>query len=131
MKLRRSLAAGAEEKKVKDKMEEGDAFRSEVEENGGQLIHLDEYRLQAIKNRPQYYSLENMSYEDLENLKAEHRAKLEELKMSYFTAKEKTVKPSIDKMLENFEGLTYEELAQIRVVVFLQLRNNMKKELER
>lgn len=110
LKLRRSLA----EKEAKSEDNKYGELREEVEENGGKLIYLDDYRLQAIKNRPQTLALENMSYEDLEDLKDQHKAKLEELKNNYLNSKEATNRVGTEG---NLEGITYEQLILIRVLL--------------
>jgi len=120
IRLRRTLVS----KDQKHKEAEDNEFREYVEENDGKLIYLDDYRMQAIKNRPQTFDLENISYEDLENLKEQHKAKLEELKSCYLDSKERGDK----KGESNLEGITYEQLIAIRVIYNDTFRKNMKLE---
>lgn len=110
MKLRKDLAAKDTKKSLPAKAD--DALRSEVELYGGQLIHYDDGRLQAIKNRPQYYSLENMSYEDLESLIEAHR---EELKSSHLYSRGPN--GDIGDIPEELKSLSYEEVVRLRVSV--------------
>jgi len=114
IKLRRDLASKDSKKPLASKTDE--ALRSEVEQYGGKLIYLDDSRLQAIKNRPQYYSLENISYEDLENMIATHQEQLEKLRKNYLSPR--GIKDSFGEIPE---GLTYEEVVRLRVTVKLKL----------
>ena len=104
LQLRKSLGS----KKVKE-AETDKALRAEVEQYGGQLIYLDEYRMQAIKNRPQYFSLENMSCEDIESLIKTHEEQLAKLKELY---------PG-GELPEEYKSLSYEEIHFLRVTLIL------------
>ena len=69
VKLRRSLAAKDTEEAIgRSKRREGE-LKAELEKEGGSVIHHNDSRFQVIKNRPNNLALENMSYEDVEELK--------------------------------------------------------------
>lgn len=101
LQLRKNLAL--KETKVEEKDDE--ALREEVEQYGGQLIHLDDYRMQAVKYRPHYFALDNMSFEDLESLIKTHEDKLKALKDLYPRG----------ELPEEYKGLEYEEVSALRV----------------
>lgn len=70
LKLRRSLAE-SESKIQKGRMtaKETANLQKELVKDKGQLIYAAEDRIQAIKSRPDTLACDNMSYEDLEELK--------------------------------------------------------------
>ena len=113
MKLRRSLLDKDKKEKEENKLDS--ELRSEVEKYGGTLIHLDNYRLQAIKNRPQYLCLVNMSYEDIEDLIEMHKKKLEEVKNVYISMNGRGAFTSLERIPEEYKDATYEDLVEIRV----------------
>jgi hypothetical protein len=115
LKLRRNLG----EKKSKQGNIE-DILRNEIEVNGGQLIHYDETRLQAIKYRPQSLALENLSYEELEDLIETHNEELENIKNEYNKFRSKEFMLSVIP-----EGLTYEEVNKMRVLLLIINRKRM------
>ncbi len=123
MQLRRSLA-------LKDSVLTGQPVpppkrTAELEDEDDRIIHTDDYRLQVIKNRPQNLAPDNMTYEDLEELRESHKEKLGELESEYSKTKGEysAAKFSPEKM-EGYEDLTYEELVRIRVPLFLFLLQN-------
>jgi len=106
LKLRHNQGA----KKAKEQSNTKDILKAEIEVNGGQLIHYDEDRLQAIKYRPQSLALDNLSYEKLEDLIEAHNEELENLKNEYSKYRSKGISLSTIP-----EGLTYEEATKMRV----------------
>lgn len=109
LKLRRALANKPAAPKQIDRTEE--ILKAEVEENGGQLIHYDEGRLQAVKYRPQSLALENLSYEELEDLLEAHSEELQRLKSEYGRSRSRPVASA-----EVSEDLSYEEVVRMRVL---------------
>lgn len=70
LKLSRAIAASEVEiKKDKLKSKEKNEFKKDLEYERGDLIHLSSARVQLIKSRPDILLPDNMSYEDLEELK--------------------------------------------------------------
>lgn len=69
MKLRRSLARG--EAKIEGPTTAGGdrRLREQMAPERSEIIHVDPGRLQTIKSRPSTLAPDNMSYEDLEELK--------------------------------------------------------------
>lgn len=71
MILRRSLAAKESEGAQAKAKREQENLKTALEQEGGHMIYSDVGRFQAIKSRIDNFVPENMSYEDLEDLKAQ------------------------------------------------------------
>jgi len=128
IKLRRSLAKESESGKKVQQSEKIKPYSCCVEppQTDEIVIHENEKRLQLIKSRPQSLAADNMNYEDLEELRKDHKEKIAEIEEQYSRIKGSSVKFSPEKVqgLENIENLSYEEMSRLRV--FLIYHNNKK-----
>ena len=115
MQLRRALTAKDTEARSHPVSYKTETHPPEQDKESSQVIHEDDYRLQLIKSRPRNLVPENMSYDDLEELKESHTEKLKQLKDAYaqMTGKSEKQTPNTAELSGD---LTYEEMAWMRVL---------------